>query len=55
MDLSGIATFDTIEGWVQFLFSHLLKEQPRGYSKVSLQQIIDCDKQLFSYSSWHLI
>ena len=51
MDLSGIATFDAIEGWVQFLFSHLLKEQPRGYSRVSLQQIIDCDKQLFIMAS----
>ena len=51
MDLSGISTFDVIEGWVQFLFSHLMKEQPRGYSKVSLQQIVDCDKQLFVMAS----
>ena len=51
MDLSGIASFDVIEGWVQLLFSHLIKDQPRGYSKVSLQQIIDSDKQLFIMAS----
>ena len=51
MDLSGISTFEVIEGWVQFLFSHLMKEQPRGYSRVSLQQIIDCDKQMFVMAS----
>lgn len=51
MDLSGIATFDTIDGWVQFLFSHLLKDQPRGYSKVSLHQIVDCHMQLFIMAS----
>ena len=51
MDLSGISTFDVIEGWVQFLFSQLMKEQPRGYSKVSLQQLVDCDKQLFVMAS----
>ena len=47
MDLAGLATFDVVEGWVQFLFQNLLKDQPRGFSKISLQQILDCDKQLF--------
>ena len=47
MDLAGLATFDVVEGWVQFLFQQLLKEQPRGFSKISLQQILDCDRNLF--------
>ena len=51
MDLSGIASFDVVEGWTQFLFSHLLREQPRGLSKVSLQQVLDCDKQMFTLAS----
>jgi hypothetical protein len=47
MDLAGLATFDVVESWVQFLFQQLLKEQPRGFSKISLQQILDCDRNLF--------
>ena len=47
MDLAGLATFDIVEGWIQYLFQQLLKEQPRGFSKISLQQILDCDKHLF--------
>ena len=37
MDLAGLATFSVMEGWTQLLFSHLLREQPRGLDKVSLQ------------------
>ena len=51
MDLSGIASFDVVEGWVQYLFSQLMRDQPRGFSKVSLQQALDCDKQLFTLAS----
>lgn len=51
MDLSGIASFDVIETWVQYLFQQLVKEQPRGFSKISLQQILDCDKALFVQAS----
>ena len=51
MDLSGLASFDVAEGWTQFLFSHLLREQPRGLAKISLQQILDCDKQMFTLAS----
>ena len=47
MDMAGLATFDVVESWVQFLFQQLLKEQPRGFSKISLQQILDCDRNLF--------
>ena len=51
MDLAGIASYDVIEPWVQFLFSQLLREQPGGFSKVTLQQLVDCDKQLFIMAS----
>ena len=51
MDLSGIATFEVTEAWVQYLFQQLVKDQPRGFSKISLQQILDCDKHLFVLAS----
>ena len=51
MDLSGIASYDVVEPWVQFLFSQMLREQPRGFSRVTLQQLIDCDKQMFIMAS----
>jgi hypothetical protein len=51
MDLAGLATFSVMEGWTQLLFSHLLREQPRGLAKVSLQQLLDCDRQLFTLAS----
>ena len=51
MDLAGLMSFDVAEGWTQLLFSHLLRDQPRGLAKVSLQQILDCDKQMFTMAS----
>jgi hypothetical protein len=51
MDLAGLATFEVTETWTQYLFTQLLKEQPRGFSKVTLQQLIDCDKHLFVMAS----
>eukprot|EP00435_Cladocopium_sp_Y103_P022067 s4526_g5.t1 len=51
MDLAGLISFDIIEGWVQFLFLQLLKGQPKGFSRVSLQQILDCDRHLFTLAS----
>ena len=55
MDLAGIASYDIIEPWIQFLFSQMLREQPRGFSRVTLQQLIDCDKQLFIMASHHTL
>ena len=37
MDLAGIASFETVESWVQYLFTQLLREQPRGFARISLQ------------------
>ena len=55
MDLSGIASFDVVEPWVQFLFSQLIREQPKGFAKITLQQLVDCDKQLFIMASHHTL
>lgn len=51
MDLAGLASFEIMEGWTQLLFSHLLREQPRGPAKVSLQHLLDCDRQMFTMAS----
>ena len=51
MDLAGLASFEIMEGWTQLLFSQLLREQPRGLANVSLQQLLDCDKQMFTMAS----
>ena len=51
MDLAGLASFEVTETWSQFLFGHLLREQPKGFAKISLQQIMDTDKQLFILAS----
>ena len=51
MDLAGIASVNVDEGWVQLLFTHLLRDQPSGYSTIGLQQILDCDQQLFTLAS----
>ena len=51
MDLAGLASFEVTETWNQFLFTHLVREQPKGFAKISLQQILDTDKQLFILAS----
>ena len=51
IDLAGLASFETAEGWTQLLFSHLLRDPPRGFAKVSLQQLLDTDRQLFTMAS----
>ena len=47
MDLAGLATFELTESWTQYLFTQLLKEQPKGFAKISLQQLVDCDKHMW--------
>ena len=51
MDLAGLATFEVTEAWNQYLFTQLLKEQPKGFARISLQQLVDCDKHLFVLAS----
>jgi hypothetical protein len=51
MDLAGLATFELTESWTQYLFTQLLKEQPKGFAKISLQQLVDCDKHMWILAS----
>ena len=51
MDLAGIAEFTVVEAWVQFLFTHVAREQPHGFNKVTLQQLVECDKQMFTLAA----
>ncbi|CAJ1439404.1 unnamed protein product, partial [Effrenium voratum] len=51
MDQAGLVKFQTIEKWVQYLFLQLCKDQPKNFSKVTLHQIVECDKQLFTLAS----
>ena len=51
MDLAGLASFTVIESWVQFLFTKLLQEQPKGFQKIALSQLLDCDRQMFTLAS----
>ena len=51
MDLAGLATFEVTESWTQYLFTQLLKEQPKGFAKISLQQLVDCDKHMWVLAS----
>lgn len=44
-DLMGAVTFQKMESWHRFLFSHLDRPPLSGYSPVSLEQIIRADKQ----------
>jgi hypothetical protein len=51
MDLAGLSTFEKAESWTQFLFTQLMKDQPKGFSRISIQQLVDCDKHLFILAS----
>ena len=47
MDPAGLATFELTESWTQYPFTLLLKEQPRGFAKISFQQLVGCDKHMW--------
>lgn len=44
-DLMSAASFNAMEGWHRFLFSHLEHQPVSGYSQVSAEQIMKADKQ----------
>ena len=52
MDLARLASCKTAEGWSQPLFSRLLRDPPRRFAKVSIQQLLDADQQLFTMASY---
>ena len=55
MDQARLCSFREIEMWVQHLFLSHERAQPQGFSSVSLQQIIECDKQMFIRASNNLV
>ena len=46
-DQSGLATFTVLDKWTNRVFHVMSKEVPQGYKKVSMEQVIAADKQLF--------
>lgn len=51
MDLAEIASYETVETWIQYLFAQFVKEQPKGFARIALQQVLECDRQLFILAS----
>ena len=41
-ELSGLATFTILEGWVQKMFIMMQRPPPDGYISISLQQLFSC-------------
>lgn len=44
-DLMGATTFQTMENWHRFLFSHVDRPPLSGYSPINIEQIVRADKQ----------
>eukprot|EP00435_Cladocopium_sp_Y103_P031558 s2135_g8.t1 len=55
MDQAKLCSFREIEKWVQHLFLSHERSQPPGFASVTLQQIIECDKQMFIRASNNLV
>ena len=55
MDQAKLCSFREIELWVQHLFLSHERAQPQGFASVTLQQIIECDKQMFIRASNNLV
>eukprot|EP00435_Cladocopium_sp_Y103_P067368 s421_g29.t4 len=55
MDQAKLCSFREIEKWVQHLFLSHDRSQPPGFAAVTLQQIIECDKQMFIRASNNLV
>ncbi len=50
-DLSRTIDYATMELWTETLFAHMLTEQPGAYKAVSIQQVQDADRRLWSLVS----
>ncbi|CAE7417915.1 unnamed protein product, partial [Symbiodinium pilosum] len=46
-DLGHLASFSVMETYVSMLFEHLQRPVPKGYSSVTLGQVLAADKELF--------
>lgn len=56
MDQARLCSFRGIEMWIQhLLFLSHERAQPAGFASVSLQQIIECDKQMLIRASNNLV
>ena len=55
MDLAGVASFLNLERWIHHLFVTLQRPQPTRFTRVSIAQVIECDKQLFIRASHALL
>ena len=55
MDQAKLWSSREIEMWVQHLFLSHERSQPSGFASVTLQQIIECDKQMFIRASNNLV
>lgn len=55
IDQAKLCSFKGIELWVQHLFLSHERAQPSGFASVTLQQIIECDKQMFIRASNNLV
>ena len=48
MDLTNVLSWNVHQKWVQTMFSCYSSEAPSGYGKVSLQQLIRADKEMWT-------
>ena len=45
--LSGIASFEVLEGWTQLLFDRVCQDPPSGYKHISIEQIVAADRHFW--------
>lgn len=45
--LSGIASFERLEGWTQLLFDRVCQDPPAGYKHISVEQIVTADRHFW--------
>ena len=51
IDQSRLATFGIVEAWIHKIFLLREREPPKGFSRLTLGQIVDADKQLWTLAS----
>ena len=52
-EMARIATYDTMDAWSETLLRHYLDEAKPGFSRVSLEQLVDADKKMFQLIADH--
>ena len=46
-DQCGMVSFETLDQWVDKLFRSMDREPPKGYRKVTLEQVLNADRELW--------